>query len=95
MSTSPASTELDEPASDDEPESGKCTPRVTKHTLLGASCHLRSGTAELEANLMALSETIFFLQKGYPCKLLLPQVVSSCVAARLSLLQFVRSNRLR
>ena len=64
MSTSPASTELDEPASDDEPESGKCTPRVTKHTLLGASCHLRSGTAELEANLMALSETIFFSTEG-------------------------------
>lgn len=57
MSTSPASTELDEPISDNEPDSRNGTPCESKLMLSGAASYLRSRTTELAANIKASSET--------------------------------------
>ena len=57
MSTSPASTELDEPTSDNEPDSRNGTPCESKLMLSGATCRLRSGITEFAANIRASLET--------------------------------------
>ena len=61
MSTSPASTELNEPISDNTPDSGKGEPCEKNKILLpGATWDLHSGTPELTANFRVSSESKSF-----------------------------------